>query len=283
MVRIAAVQLYTELNDINYNWKKIEEYLERAHQKQVELIVFPEYFLGDPKVMIEDPLPRLIELAKKYQIDIVTGSYEIKKDDKKYNCTNYIDKDGQVLLHYRKVHLWHPERPDYTPGDQFYTVQTRFGFTVGVCICWDIGFSDGFIEMVLNQGAQLICAPALWTIEDAGEMRLKHDLNCEAKFIDYTCSGRSFEFEVVMVYVNGAATPLSPPSSDKEKDDDEVKPGPLGTMVGHTQITVPFKGPLSKCDHYYEEMLIEDVDVINITKDAEQAYKVRDDWNKKKN
>lgn len=62
----------------------------------------------------------------------------------------------------------------------------------------------------------------------------------------------------------------------------QVKPNALGTMAGHSQITIPFKGPIAKCNHYYEEMLIEDIPIAELTDDFEKAYKVRDDWNKQK-
>jgi hypothetical protein len=49
-------------------------------------------------------------------------------------------------------------------------------------------------------------------------------------------------------------------------------------LVGQSQICAPFKGTIVKCDHSREEMIMTDIDVLGITKDAESVYKIRKDW-----
>jgi predicted amidohydrolase len=58
-------------------------------------------------------------LAKKYAIDIVPGTIVEgdKSDDSILNSAYYIDHNGEVLLKYQKVHLWHPERKWLTKGE----------------------------------------------------------------------------------------------------------------------------------------------------------------------
>lgn len=41
----------------------------------------------------------------------------------------------------------------------FGTTKNRFGITVGMCVCWDIAFPEGFRHMVFKDGAQLVIAP----------------------------------------------------------------------------------------------------------------------------
>ncbi len=57
-----------------------------------------------------------------------------------------------------------------------------------------------------------------------------HTLDAEARFVDALCTARAFEQEIVLMYANAAA-PLQPRQG-------------TGTLLGHSQVTVPFKGVL---------------------------------------
>lgn len=51
---------------------------------------------------------------------------------------------------------------DFIQGKHgFGTVKNRFGITVGMCICWDVAFPEGFRHMVFKDGAQLVIAPGM--------------------------------------------------------------------------------------------------------------------------
>ncbi|KAI8393469.1 carbon-nitrogen hydrolase [Radiomyces spectabilis] len=271
MMRIAAVQFHINHEDKDENWIRIEQYLAKAAETNVDLVVFPEYFVGGPgtHVVNNGARNRFCDLARKYELDIVPGTV-IERDPHDghlYNCAYYIDKSGEVLLEYRKVHLWHPER-EYMKGGKhgFATVKNRFGITLGMCVCWDIAFPEGFRHMVLKHHAQLVIAPAYWSFEDAGEVGQGHDSMSEAKLINAVCTARAFENEICMVFVNAA------------NESDVDRPQPFGQLAGRTQITVPFKGPVAQCDHNRQEMLVADVDISGLTNDAEKVYQIRKDW-----
>lgn len=105
---------------------------------------------------------RFGELARRYNLDIVPGTLveQDQTDKKYYNVEYYIDKSGEALLAYRKVHLWAPERRYLTEGrDGFPVAKNRFGITVGLCACWDIVFNEVFREMVMDHKAQLVICP----------------------------------------------------------------------------------------------------------------------------
>jgi predicted amidohydrolase len=51
------------------------------------------------------------------------------------------------------------------------------------------------------------------------------------------------------------------------------------TLRGHSQVTVPFKRVLQRCDHSREAMLVQSVDTA-ILADAEIAYAIRQDLKK---
>ena len=52
-----------------------------------------------------------------------------------------------------------------------------------------------------------------------------------------------------------------------------------GTLLGQSQVTVPFKGVLQRCDHNREAMLVQSVDPA-ILADAETAYAIHQDLKK---
>ena len=52
-----------------------------------------------------------------------------------------------------------------------------------------------------------------------------------------------------------------------------------GTLLGHSQVTVSFKGALQRCDHNREAMLVQSVDTA-ILADAETAHAIRQDLKK---
>ncbi|KAI8089631.1 Nitrilase/cyanide hydratase and apolipo protein N-acyltransferase [Halteromyces radiatus] len=278
-MRIAAVQLYIDRTNAGNNWARAKDYVKKAAEAKADLVVFPEYFISMSVNAFPELLPRIVALAQEYDIDIVTGTYPEKgKDGKLYNCCSYVDKEGIVLLTYRKVHLWHPEREKFTPGNSFGTVVNRFGIKVGLCVCWDIAFNDCFTEMALNQDAELIVAPSYWALEDAGDIGQRYRQDSEVQLLNAMCTARSFENGIVMVFVNGASSPLQ----YGQRDNSSLVKSDHLTLAGRTQITAPFKGVLARCDHSYEEMLIQDVDIGQMTLDAETVYKIRDDWKLKK-
>lgn len=233
-------------------------------------------------------LNRFQQLAKKYDMDLVPGTL-IERDPKDgfvYNTAYYIDKSGKVLLSYRKVHLWHPERLYLTKGeDGFGTVKNRFGIVVGLCICWDIAFPETFRELAFKKNAQLVIAPgmcdkvrsmfllftiivysAYWCATDGGDIASNYDPLSEAKMLNAISVARCYENSIAFVFCN--------PSAEGEIEREQ----PFGKSAGRSQIAVPFKGAIAHADHDKEEMLIADVDIKQITDDSEEVYKVKKDY-----
>lgn len=140
----------------------------------------------------------------------------------------------------------------------------------------DLSFHNGFAEMALNQGAELIVIPSTWALESCGWTGMKYNPKSQVLKLDAYCAARAFEYGVVLVFENGAASPRSIHSVDPEND--MVLSGVLGTLSGHTQIVAPFKGDLRRCNHFYEEMIVQDINVSQLTRDAESVYKRREIW-----
>jgi predicted amidohydrolase len=248
------------------NLAKVEMFLQQANKSHVQVIVFPELFLTGPIRKDDDLIDfsgkyiyYLQQLAQDYKIDIVTGSIIEGCSEGLYNTTYYINSLGAVLGKYNKINLWLSERRDLLPGENISVFQTSYG-KVGLCICWDIVRPELFRQIV-KKGADFVFCPSYWCTQLYGN-EVRHDFFAEKKHVDAMCITRAFENEIIFAYCNAAG---------KCVQDDEQFPKEL---IGHSQLTVPFKGALILADHNKEEMLIHTVDT-TILEDAEDLYKMR--------
>jgi predicted amidohydrolase len=264
--KIAVVQFEINQFSPEKNLKKAEEFIKKASSSKARIIVFPEAFItGSSKetkesINSEDKyIKHFQHLAKKYKIDIVPGSIIGQDKSGLHNMTYYIDSNGKIKSKYKKVNLWHPEKKRFIPGHKVSVVNTKFG-KIGLIICWDLAFPEIFRKME-KKGVNIVICPSFWCYGDAGK-GLKYDANSETKFVDSLCVDRAFEEEIIVVYCNAAGKLELPNIQD--------------TLIGHSQITVPFIGTVKKLEHNREEMFIQEVDTA-ILKDAEKVYQIRND------
>ncbi len=262
-LNIAVVQFAIAQFEPEHNLKKAEEFIRKA-AAQAQIIVFPEDFVTGPlrgqRAYADDDgqyVRHFQQLAARYGIDIVPGSIIESEGERLYNTTYYIDKSGVIKGKYRKVNLWLPERHYLVPGDEHPVFETAYGKT-GLLICWDLMFPETFRAM-LHQGVELVICPSYWCFEDAG-VGLTHDPDSEVTLVNSLCVTRAFENEVVVVYANAADAP------DVEKE----------SLIGRSQVAVPFKGMLQRLNHAKEEMFVQVVDTALLA-DAETAYEIRKD------
>ena len=264
-LRIAVVQFAIDKYNSQRNLARAEQYIAEA-SKTHDLIVFPEDFLLGPLngkreyVDFEGKYIKIFQkLASKYHIDIVPGSIIEGDTTGLFNTCYYIDRSGEILGRYRKVNLWLPERSYITPGNNISVFDTRFG-RVGLIICWDLMFPEVFRAMVKEKVEIVIC-PSYWCYEDAGKGML-HDPDSEVKLVNALCITRAFENGIVLVYANAAGRFISNDNTE--------------TLIGQSQVTVPFKGVLQSLSHNREEMFSQEIDT-SILNDAEEAYEIKED------
>jgi len=265
-LKIAVVQFETKMFEPDENLKRAKDFIAKASGK-ADIIVFPEDFITGPVMMKKEFVDfnsRFVnyfqDLAKKFNIDIVSGTWIEGDKTGWYNTSHYIDSQGKVRGKYRKVNLWYPERSYINPGNHICVFNTRFG-KIGLIICWDLNFPEIFRRM-LKKNVSLVFCPSYWTFEDGSKERFRHDSNSEVNFVNSLCTARAFENNIVLIYSNVAG---------------KFKYGKLDkNLIGRSQICVPFKGPIRRLDHNREEMFIQEID-LDILKDAEKVYKIRED------
>jgi N-carbamoylputrescine amidase len=140
---------------------------------QVQEAKFYEYAESVPGPVTE----RFARLAAELGLVMVLPVYEIEQPGFLYNTAAVIDADGTYLGKYRKHHLPHLpgfwEKFYFRPGNGGYPVfETAVG-RVGVYICYDRHFPEGWRALGLN-GAQIVFNPSatsaglsdhLWKLE----------------------------------------------------------------------------------------------------------------------
>ena len=108
----------------------------------------------------------ICELAKQYEMVIVSHIYEKTMPGVYYNTAAVIDADGTHLGSFRKIHIpqivGYNEKLFFKPGDLGYPVFETAYCKLGVYICYDRHFPEGWRELALN-GAELVINPSATT------------------------------------------------------------------------------------------------------------------------
>ena len=165
--------------------------IEEAARLGVQVLSFQEVFsqpyfcpsqdakwYGAAEAIPDGPTTRLMqELAKKHSMVIVVPMYEEEITGVYYNTAAVIDADGSYLGKYRKTHIpqvagfW--EKFFFKPGNSGWPVFKTAYCRLGVYICYDRHFPEGWRALALN-GAELIINPSatvaglseyLWKLE----------------------------------------------------------------------------------------------------------------------
>jgi len=154
-----------------------EEVVKRAAAADVKVLGFQEVFNQpyfppsrdrhwyDSAERIPDgpSIQRCKEWAKKHSMVIVAPIYEEEAPGVYYNAAAVIDANGDYLGKYRKTHIpdlatW-PEKFFFKPGNLGFPVFQTAYLRLGVYICYDRHFPEGFRALALA-GADLVITPS---------------------------------------------------------------------------------------------------------------------------
>jgi len=168
-----------------------EKYVAEAAAAGARVMCFQELFYGPYFCQVQDAeyysyaeaIPdgpttkRFCDLAEQHEMVLVVPMYEREQAGLLYNTAAVIDADGTYLGKYRKNHIpqvkgfW--EKFYFRPGNLGYPVfETAVG-TVGVYICYDRHFPEGWRALGLA-GAEIVFNPSatsrglsayLWQLE----------------------------------------------------------------------------------------------------------------------
>jgi N-carbamoylputrescine amidase len=190
IVRAAIVQ--TEwTGDKDTMIKKNADYAREAAKQGAQVMCFQELFYGPYFCQVQEnehfdyaePIPDgptttlMQELAKETGMVLVVPIFEMEQEGFYYNTAAVIDADGTYLGKYRKTHIPHVkgfwEKFYFRPGNTGYPVFDTAVGRIGVYICYDRHFPEGWRALGLN-GARIVFNPSatsrglsmyLWNLE----------------------------------------------------------------------------------------------------------------------
>jgi len=186
----AAITQATWTGDEESMVQKHEGFVRTAAEQGAQVICFQELFHGPYFGIVQDskyyeyaqsvPGPlveRFQKLAAEYKMVIILPVYEEEQPGVLYNTAAVIDADGTYLGKYRKHHIPHLpqfwEKFYFRPGNADYPVFDTAVGKVGVYICYDRHFPEGWRALGLN-GAEIVFNPSatkpglsnrLWELE----------------------------------------------------------------------------------------------------------------------
>jgi predicted amidohydrolase len=165
------------------NLAVVEQLLDQAAGMGAQCVCLPEYwsylgpYAGFDRVAQTLPGPliaRLQEKARQYGVIVHGGSIVERHPQltgKFYNTSVLIDRTGEIVATYRKIHLFdvnltngekHYESERIAPGNAIVTAEVA-GIVFGLSICYDLRFPELYRLLALR-GAQVILVPAGFTL-----------------------------------------------------------------------------------------------------------------------
>ncbi len=176
-VKVAAIQLSSALGNKKQNIEKVEFLIGKYIQKETDIVVLPEvwtvgwackYFKESAESLVDGTVTKFLsKTAKKYNINIIGGSYITEQNGKLYNTCPVINRKGELVAHYNKCHLFSyygdNEGDMVTAGNHPVIVDIE-GIRTGLSICYDIRFPELYRAYV-HKGVDLMVNVAAWGIK----------------------------------------------------------------------------------------------------------------------
>lgn len=184
-LKVAMVQYGANEPNIDFNTKVAMKYIKEAKKSGAGIVLFPECFLTAyccPDI-VEELLPleelendsefigwcnsavteeeehvlQIRKLAKELQIGVVITAFT-KGEKYPQNTAFIIDRNGDIILKYSKVHTCDFDWERYLESGQEFKVCKFDGVNIGVMICYDREYPESARELML-QGAEIIFNP----------------------------------------------------------------------------------------------------------------------------
>ena len=237
MMKVAVLQMDILPGDVEYNRQKAMSMIHEGLAQNAGLFVLPEMWTTGYKLdqihSLAEPEngPTMIllqQIARKYGVEIVTGSIAEKRKDKIYNTAYVIDRTGTVIAKYSKIHLigLMEEEKYITPGDHKCSFALSTG-QAGLIICYDIRFTELPRALAL-EGCTTLFIPAQWPEQRGSHWRILNQ-------------ARAIENQLFIISAN------------------TVNGHGRGKMYGHSMIIDPW-GEIIAEGGTAEELILADVD-----------------------
>lgn len=173
-LNISILQMGSIVGDIEANILKVERLVKESLPPETDVLVLPEVwsvgwscsrFISSAQNLTHGSIcDFLSNLARKYNINIIGGSFVVQDGDKYYNSCPVFDRDGKLIASYNKNHLYSyygcDEGKYITAGDSLVMVNLD-GVNFGLSICYDIRFPEVY-RAYAKAGADVLVNCAAW-------------------------------------------------------------------------------------------------------------------------
>jgi omega-amidase len=169
MTRVALLQFEIALGYVAANLRKVADMAHEAAGQKADLLMLPElwstgYDLCNARAhanAFESTISSVSELAKQLKVSVAGSLLEPSAEGVR-NCFVLINKHGQEVARYRKVHLFAPmgETEYLVAGSELKQAKIG-GAQAGLAICYDLRFPEMFRAYAMG-GAEVMLVSAEW-------------------------------------------------------------------------------------------------------------------------
>lgn len=216
---LAVFQCQSQPLDVAANLQRMEQVAREARAQGADIVLFPEMFVTGYNIGPSSARSlaqsadgaycnAVAQMARTAGIAIVFGYPELDGAGHVFNAAQWIDKDGQVVLNYRKTHLYGDlDRSQFTAGEVDASssshavprdvaqskpvpsaLGTLNGWHIGLLICYDVEFPENTRRLGLA-GADCVLVPTA-------------NMDTYDFVPDTLVPTRAFENQMVLAYAN---------------------------------------------------------------------------------
>jgi apolipoprotein N-acyltransferase len=182
VLRAAVVQLNSQ-DQLQDNLTSCARLTQQAAEQGAQMVLLPENFayFGSNRGRSEVAEDRtghgpiveaLSAMARTARVTVIAGGMPERSGDaqRPYNTAVVLSPQGEVLAHYRKIHLFdvelsqeqaYRESAGTSAGAQPVVIDVA-GWKVGLSICYDLRFPELYRALV-DRGAEVLVVPAAFT------------------------------------------------------------------------------------------------------------------------
>jgi predicted amidohydrolase len=179
-MKISLIQV-NSTKDIDKNLNQVYNFIQESSKFNPDIIALPECFAymiregTKPNVnhnLFNQVISDLSSLGKEYNTFILAGTLPepVENEDKFYNTSVLLNKEGKTVAKYRKIHLFDiiqekkslQESKYIKAGKEIITTKIE-GYNFGFSICYDLRFPELYRKLT-DLGVDAVFVPSAFTM-----------------------------------------------------------------------------------------------------------------------
>lgn len=166
MFKLAILQMRSEKRAYDKNTNTIIDYMKTASENNADMLLLPECFITGYDLTVtndnalsddDNRIKKLCDTARELGIGIVATALT-KGKTKPQNSAFVINKNGEILMKYSKVHTCDfADEKSLESGEEFKVCDCD-GVKIGIMICYDKEYPES-ARILMLKGAEMILVP----------------------------------------------------------------------------------------------------------------------------